>query len=67
MTERIGLSPDQLVELTGYRRATKQCLALTSMKIAFRVRLDGTPFVTHSALGIPEETKDRAIPIAIVS
>jgi len=48
MQERVGLTKEQLIELTGYSRSSKQCEALAFMGIKYWLRMDGTPFVPHS-------------------
>ncbi|UFT92864.1 DUF4224 domain-containing protein [Pectobacterium carotovorum] len=42
------LTNDELVELTGYKYASKQCDALRRSGISFIVRKDGRPRVTWS-------------------
>ena len=46
----VGLNPDQLCELTGFRRRAKQITALVHMDIPFKVRPDGSPFVSLKVL-----------------
>ena len=43
----IGLTVDELQHLTGFKYPSKQIEALISMDIDFRIRPDGTPFVTR--------------------
>lgn len=50
MPNPIGLTPAQLIEVTGRRRASKQIEALALMHIPFKIRFDGTPFVTVESL-----------------
>lgn len=54
MNARLGLTPNQIHEVTGFRRASKQIQALVIMDIPFKVRLDGSPFVARSAISDPE-------------
>lgn len=56
MTGRIALTPEQIVEVTGRKRAKEQCLALANMRIPFRVRHNGTPFVAVSDISLNQQT-----------
>ena len=49
-TPSIGLTSDELYQVTHYRYAKKQIHALALMEIPFRVRPDGTVFVARSAI-----------------
>jgi hypothetical protein len=57
MSERIGFTKEQLIELTSYSRSSKRCEALAFMGIRFWVRMDGTPFVSLSAFSSEESDK----------
>lgn len=46
----IGLTKEELYEVTHYRYPKKQIHALTSMSIPFKVRPDGSVFVARSAI-----------------
>ena len=48
MFSRVGLTPVEIREVTGFKRATKQCEALALMGIPFKVRPNGTPFVASA-------------------
>lgn len=50
MANSVGLSPEQLHEVTRFMQPKKQIQALVAMSIPFKVRLDGTPFVSLSSL-----------------
>jgi hypothetical protein len=50
MPGSIGLSPEEVYELTHYKQLKKQCEALADMCIPFSVRPDGTPFVAREIL-----------------
>lgn len=54
----VGLNPDQLCELTGFRRNAKQIEALIHMDIPFKVRPDGSPFVSLKALEPAEQGRN---------
>lgn len=47
------LTRDQLIELTGYKRAPEQRRELSRMGIRHWVRIDGKPVVDDSALSQP--------------
>lgn len=55
MNTHICLTPDELYEVTGFRRASKQIEALAIMDIPFKVRPDGSPFVARIAVNDPED------------
>lgn len=59
MEQPIGLTKDQLRELTGYLHNKNQCDALILMGIAFRVRPDGSPFVPLSAIEPGTKSLDK--------
>lgn len=63
MSVPLGLNPDQLYELTGFRRSAKQIGALVHMDIPFKVRPDGSPFVSLGALD-PTKAPAPAMPKA---
>lgn len=65
MDHQIGLTPEQIIELTGFKRPKRQCLALASMAIPFLVRLNGKPFVAISAVNAYDPTNKR-LPKTIV-
>ncbi|GKV93558.1 DUF4224 domain-containing protein [Pectobacterium aroidearum] len=44
------LTDDELIELTGYKYASKQRAALTRSGISFITRRDGRPSVTWAAI-----------------
>ena len=48
-TPSIGLTSDELYQVTHYRNSGKQIHALALMEIPFKVRPDGTPFVARAA------------------
>jgi tRNA (Thr-GGU) A37 N-methylase len=50
MPNPIGLTPAQLIEVTGRKQVAKQCEALALMDIPFKIRHDGTPFVYIDSL-----------------
>ena len=50
MNTPIGLSPQEVEEVTGYKRPKKQAEALQHMGIPFTPRLNGTIFVARQAL-----------------
>ena len=50
MSNNVGLTPEQLYEVTGRKRARNQIEALTQMGIDYRIRPNGTPFVALSAI-----------------
>jgi hypothetical protein len=57
-TPSIGLTSDELYQVTHYRNASKQIHALALMDIPFKVRPDGTVFVARVAIeGSPSETQ----------
>jgi len=66
MNNRIGLSTDQLYELTGYRRPHKIIEALAIMDVAFKVKPDGTPFVSLNAIN-PVAMQDDENPKAVLT
>ena len=43
----IGLTPDEIYQITHYRYTKKQIHALVLMEIPFKVRPDGTVFVAR--------------------
>ena len=49
-TPSIGLTSDELHQVTHYRNSSKQIHALALMDIPFKVRPDGTPFVARAAV-----------------
>ena len=55
----IGLTADELYEVTHYRYPRKQIEALTSMDIPFKIRPDGSVFVARTAI----ENDPTALPI----
>lgn len=56
MNNPVGLSAEQLHEVTGFRHSSRQCSALAEMDIPFRVRPNGTPFVALADLtGAPDK------------
>lgn len=55
------LTRDQLVELTGYRRPSKQIGQLRSMGLRFFVAADGYPRVPESAIN-GERKENRSKP-----
>ena len=61
MNTRIGLTPNQLQEVTGYQHTKSQIRALALMEIPFKVRPDGTPFVTKTSIDVPAE-EAKAMP-----
>ena len=67
MSQPIGLSPEQLVELTGSRRNAKQIQALVTMEIAFRVRPDGSAFVSLRAIEPEPQQLTIAIPEPVLT
>lgn len=67
-TLSIGLTPDELYEVTHYRYSQKQIHALVLMEIPFKVRPDGTVFVTRAAIeGQPIATATEAVPEAVLT
>lgn len=44
----IGLTPEELYQITHFRYAKKQINALVLMEIPFKVRPDGTVFVARA-------------------
>jgi len=50
MSSRIGLTHEQIVEMTGYRRKALQVQALAEMGVPHIVRRDGSPFVSRAVL-----------------
>jgi len=50
------LTPQQLIDLTGYRRKSKQVQALRQMGVRHFVRPDGRPVVDDSALQSPKSS-----------
>ena len=46
----IILSPLEVIQVTGFKIANKQCHALALMQIPYRVRPNGTPVVVRSAV-----------------
>ena len=44
----IGLTAPEVHELTGYKRSSKQCEALAYMGVDFKVRPNGTVFVSRT-------------------
>lgn len=52
------LTPEDVRELTGYRRYGKQAAHLAKNNIAFTVALSGRPLVTPQALGAPEPKRE---------
>lgn len=52
------LTPDQLVELTGFRRPHKQRQALRQMGIRHYVRPDGRPLVVESDLEAGRKSRE---------
>ena len=55
-TPSIGLTSDELYQVTHYRSSSKQIQALALMDIPFKVRPDGTPFVVRVAIEAASET-----------
>jgi hypothetical protein len=55
MNRHIGLTPNQLQEVTGYKHTKNQLRALALMEIPFKVRPDGTPFVTRTSIDASTE------------
>lgn len=61
--QSVGLLPDELREVTGYRQAAKQIHALALMKIPFKVRPDGSVFIARAWInGQGETSKPTAKP-----
>lgn len=60
MLNKIGLSKNELHELTGYKLAKRQCEALATMDIPFKVRPNGTPFVSVSDIRKPVEERHNS-------
>ena len=57
-TPSIGLTSDELYQVTHYRYAKKQTHALALMEIPFKVRPNGTVFVARVAIeGPPTEAE----------
>ena len=46
-TQSIGLTPEEIYQITHYRYTKKQIHALVLMEIPFKVRPDGTVFVAR--------------------
>lgn len=68
MRDTIGLTTIQVIEVTGRKRAKDQCAALAQMRIPFRVRHDGTPFVAIadiSLAGKPVKQTERNTLISV--
>lgn len=61
-TPSIGLTPDEVYEVTHYRYPQKQIQALVQMDIPFKVRPDGSVFVARAAIegetAAPQSKKD---------
>lgn len=53
----LTLTPDELVEVTGRRRATAQARALAALGIPYRTRPDGTVLVFRADLHAPPTTR----------
>ena len=59
-TSSIGLTSDELYQVTHYRYAKKQIHALALMEIPFKVRPNGTVFVARVAIeGPPTEAESN--------
>lgn len=58
MTDRLALTPEELVEVTGRVRHKAQAQALSEMGIPYRVRPDGTLLVLRVHV-LYETTEDR--------
>lgn len=56
----LALSPSELTELTGYKIVKKQISALGYMRIPFKLRPNGTPFVAKAV--IVDNTEKSAPP-----
>lgn len=56
----LALTPSELIELTGYKTTKKQISALVHMRIPFKLRPNGTPFVAKST--IVDNTEKSAPP-----
>ena len=56
--QSIGLTPEEIYQITHYRYAKKQIHALVLMEIPFKVRPNGTVFVARSDIeGTPNTAK----------
>lgn len=64
MDSQVALTPSQLKEVTGFRQKRNQRVALTQMGIPFKLRPNGTPFVSIAILfdGLDREAEDNQIP-----
>lgn len=62
-TISIGLTSDELYDVTHYRYPQKQIQALVQMQIPFKVRPDGSVFVARAAIegtpDAPQAKKDQ--------
>ena len=59
-TPSIGLTSDELYQVTHYRYAKKQIHAIALMNIPFKVRPNGTVFVARVAIeGQPAATESK--------
>jgi hypothetical protein len=59
-TSSIGLTSDELYQVTHYRYAKKRIHALALMDIPFKVRPNGTVFVARVAIeGQPSATESK--------
>jgi len=67
MQQIIGLTKKELTFVTGYARASNQLTALMEMGIEFKIRPDGTPFVSRNTLdGAQMREETSKAPKAIV-
>ena len=66
MNNRISLTAAQLNELTGFHQNQKVIEALTTMNVPFKVRPNGTPFVSLHAINPPKHQDDE-IPTAVLT
>jgi len=59
MTQLIGLTSDELKEVTGYKLPKKQIHALIVMDIPFKVRPNGTVFVARTSVAPADDNQDK--------